>query len=48
MSSGITEAHIYGSWAARYSGEARPCASGRGTCLVVGAPDPDDLDEGGG
>jgi DNA-binding transcriptional ArsR family regulator len=42
--SGITEAHIYGSWAARYSGEPGPVPADVDV-LVVGAPDPDDLDE---
>ncbi|SEF27070.1 MarR family protein [Amycolatopsis pretoriensis] len=39
---GITEAYIYGSWAARYSGEPGP-PPGDVDVLVVGAPDPDEL-----
>jgi len=41
---GITEAYIYGSWAARYSGEPGPAPTDVDV-LVVGAADPDDLDE---
>lgn len=40
---GITEAYIYGSWAARYSGEPGP-APADVDVLVVGMADPDDLD----
>jgi DNA-binding transcriptional ArsR family regulator len=45
---GVREAYIYGSWAARYSGEPGP-PPGDVDVLVVGAPDPDalfDLAEG--
>lgn len=42
--SGIEEAHIYGSWAARYQGEPGPLPADVDV-LVVGSPDPDDLDE---
>ncbi|MGW5747957.1 ArsR family transcriptional regulator [Amycolatopsis sp. NPDC003861] len=45
---GVREAYIYGSWAARYSGEAGP-PPGDVDVLVVGSPDPDalfDLAEG--
>jgi DNA-binding transcriptional ArsR family regulator len=41
---GITEAYIYGSWAARYHGEPGP-APADVDVLVVGSADPDDLDE---
>lgn len=41
---GIEQAHIYGSWAARYQGEPGPLPADVDV-LVVGAPDPDDLDE---
>jgi hypothetical protein len=41
---GITEAYIYGSWAARYRGEPGP-APADVDVLIVGAADPDDLDE---
>jgi DNA-binding transcriptional ArsR family regulator len=41
---GITEAYIYGSWAARYSGEPGPTPADVDV-LVVGMADPDDLDE---
>jgi DNA-binding transcriptional ArsR family regulator len=41
---GIDEAYIYGSWAARYRGEPGPVPADVDV-LVVGAPDPDDLDE---
>ncbi len=41
---GITEAYIYGSWAARYRGEPGP-APADVDVLVVGTADPDDLDE---
>jgi hypothetical protein len=41
---GITGAYIYGSWAARYRGEAGPVPADVDV-LVVGTPDPDDLDE---
>lgn len=41
---GISEAYIYGSWAARYRGEAGP-APADVDVLVVGTTDPDDLDE---
>jgi DNA-binding transcriptional ArsR family regulator len=41
---GITEAYIYGSWAARYQGEPGP-APADVDVLVVGSADPDDLDE---
>ena len=41
---GITEAYIYGSWAARYRGEPSP-APADVDVLVVGTADPDDLDE---
>jgi predicted nucleotidyltransferase len=41
---GITEAYIYGSWAARYRGEPGPVPVDVDV-LVVGVPDPDDLDE---
>jgi len=46
--SGVREAYIYGSWAARYSGEPGP-PPGDVDVLVVGSPDPDalfDLAEG--
>ncbi|MGK3208174.1 ArsR family transcriptional regulator [Amycolatopsis sp. MEPSY49] len=39
---GVTEAYIYGSWAARYSGEPGP-PPGDVDVLVVGSPDPDEL-----
>ncbi|MFF1609898.1 ArsR family transcriptional regulator [Amycolatopsis sp. NPDC058278] len=45
---GVREAYIYGSWAARYSGEPGP-PPGDVDVLVVGSPDPDalfDLAEG--
>lgn len=43
---GITEAYIYGSWAARYRGEPGPAPADVDVdVLVVGFPDPDDLDE---
>jgi hypothetical protein len=41
---GITHAFIYGSWAARYLGEAGP-VPGDVDVLAVGTADPDDLDE---
>lgn len=41
---GITEAYVYGSWAARYRGEPGPPPADVDV-LVVGFPDPDDLDE---
>ena len=41
---GITQAFIYGSWAARYLGEPGP-VPGDVDVLVVGTADPDDLDE---
>jgi DNA-binding transcriptional ArsR family regulator len=41
---GITEAYIYGSWAARYHGEPGPTPVDVDV-LVVGSADPDDLDE---
>lgn len=41
---GITDAFIYGSWAARYLGEPGP-VPGDVDVLVVGTADPDDLDE---
>jgi DNA-binding transcriptional ArsR family regulator len=41
---GITEAYIYGSWAARYRGEPGPVPADVDV-LVVGAPDPDDIDD---
>jgi len=41
---GITEAYIYGSWAARYRGESGPVPADVDV-LVVGAADLDDLDE---
>ncbi len=41
---GITQAFIYGSWAARYLGEAGP-VPGDVDVLAVGTADPDDLDE---
>src|SRR5215469_18917643 len=41
---GVTHAFIYGSWAARYLGEAGP-VPGDVDVLVVGTIDPDDLDE---
>lgn len=41
---GITHAFIYGSWAARYTGEPGP-VPGDVDVLVVGTADPDDLDE---
>lgn len=41
---GIEEAHIYGSWAARYQGEPGPLPADVDV-LVIGTPDPDDLDE---
>ncbi|MEV4145323.1 ArsR family transcriptional regulator [Amycolatopsis sp. NPDC049691] len=39
---GVREAYIYGSWAARYSGEPGP-PPGDVDVLVVGSPDPDEL-----
>jgi DNA-binding transcriptional ArsR family regulator len=42
--SGITEAYIYGSWAARYRGEPGPTPADVDV-LVVGAPDLDELDD---
>ncbi|MGW3967031.1 ArsR family transcriptional regulator [Amycolatopsis sp. NPDC005003] len=39
---GISEAYIYGSWAARYRGEPGP-PPGDVDVLVVGSPDPDAL-----
>lgn len=39
---GVSEAYIYGSWAARYSGEPGP-PPGDVDVLVVGTPDPDAL-----
>jgi DNA-binding Lrp family transcriptional regulator len=45
---GVREAYIYGSWAARYSGEPGP-PPGDVDVMVVGSPDPDalfDLAEG--
>lgn len=39
---GVDEAYIYGSWAARYSGEPGP-PPGDVDVLVVGSPDPDAL-----
>ncbi|MFJ7245647.1 ArsR family transcriptional regulator [Kitasatospora sp. NPDC098652] len=39
---GIDEAYIYGSWAARYSGEPGPIPADIDV-LVIGRPDPDDL-----
>lgn len=39
---GVREAYIYGSWAARYSGEPGP-PPGDVDVLVVGSPDPDAL-----
>jgi predicted nucleotidyltransferase len=41
---GITEAYIYGSWAARYRGEPGP-APADVDVLVIGTADPDSLDE---
>jgi predicted nucleotidyltransferase len=41
---GVTQAFIYGSWAARYLGEPGP-VPGDVDVLVVGTADPDDLDE---
>ena len=41
---GITEAYIYGSWAARYRGETGPPPRDVDV-LVVGAADLDDLDQ---
>jgi DNA-binding transcriptional ArsR family regulator len=41
---GITEAYIYGSWAARYDGEPGP-APADVDVLVIGSADPDVLDE---
>lgn len=41
---GITEAYIYGSWAAGYRGEPGPVPADVDV-LVVGAPDPDDIDD---
>ena len=41
---GISEAYIYGSWAARYHGEPGPTPVDVDV-LVVGSADPDDLDE---
>lgn len=41
---GVAEAYIYGSWAARYRGEPGP-APVDVDVLVIGAADPDDLDE---
>lgn len=41
---GVTEAYIYGSWAARYRGEPGPVPADVDV-LVVGAPELDDLDE---
>ena len=42
---GITHAFIYGSWAARYTGEPGP-VPGDVDVLVVGAADPDSLESG--
>jgi DNA-binding transcriptional ArsR family regulator len=39
---GVSEAYIYGSWAARYDGESGP-PPGDVDVLVVGSPDPDAL-----
>jgi len=39
---GVSEAYIYGSWAARYNGEPGP-PPGDVDVLVVGSPDPDSL-----
>src|ERR1700678_2568162 len=39
---GVTEAYIYGSWAARYAGEAGPLPRDIDV-LVVGDADPDDV-----
>ncbi|UJW35178.1 ArsR family transcriptional regulator [Saccharothrix sp. AJ9571] len=39
---GVDDAYIYGSWAARYSGEPGP-PPGDVDVLVVGSPDPDEL-----
>jgi DNA-binding transcriptional ArsR family regulator len=39
---GVSEAYIYGSWAARYSGEPGP-PPGDVDVLIVGSPDPDAL-----
>jgi DNA-binding transcriptional ArsR family regulator len=39
----IVEAYIYGSWAARYRGEPGPVPADVDV-LIVGTPDPDDLD----
>lgn len=44
---GITQAFIYGSWAARYAREPGP-PPGDIDVLVVGAPDPDDLFDAAG
>jgi predicted nucleotidyltransferase len=41
---GIEEAYIYGSWAARYHGEPGPIPADVDV-LVVGTPDPDDLED---
>jgi predicted nucleotidyltransferase len=41
---GIAEAYIYGSWAARYSGEPG-AAPADVDVLVIGTSEPDDLDE---
>lgn len=41
---GVTEAYIYGSWAARYCGESGP-APADVDVLVVGTTDPDKLDK---
>lgn len=41
---GITEAYIYGSWAARYRGEPGPTPADVDV-LVIGSADPDDLDD---
>ncbi len=41
---GVEEAYIYGSWAARYRGEAGPTPADVDV-IVVGEADPDELDE---
>ncbi len=41
---GVDEAYLYGSWAARYSGEPGPIPTDVDV-LVVGTADPDDLDD---
>lgn len=41
---GVDQAFIYGSWAARYKGEPGPVPADVDV-LVIGATDPDDLDE---